>query len=67
VIVLRILLNKARCRNCGEILESSHYSELYTYCKCGKIAVNGGREAIMRLGHHIHIEEMSEKNYFEYE
>jgi len=31
------------------------------YCSCGAIAVYGGKEALMRIGHHRDIEDMSIK------
>lgn len=58
-------MNKARCRSCGEMLESKKNDGSYMFCKCGAIAVNGGTKAIMRLGHHINIEELSVKEYYE--
>ena len=62
---MKILVNKARCRNCGELLESKNSKRDYKFCKCGAVGVNGGTEAIMRLGHHINIEELSVKEYYE--
>lgn len=59
---MRIISNKAMCKLCGDQLISKD-TKLYLHCKCGAIAVSGGDVAIMRLGHHNHILEMSEKDY----
>ena len=44
----RILCNKARCKICGDIIESVHVHD-YKTCKCGKIAVDGGKEYLKRM------------------
>ena len=38
-----IISNQAECRNCGDIIYSSHRHD-YVSCKCGKIIVDGGNE-----------------------
>ena len=55
----KILSNKARCRKCGEVVESVEVHDFRT-CKCGAISVDGGREYLERLGNAEDIEEMSE-------
>lgn len=37
--------NKAKCRLCGDIIESFHQYD-YVVCSCGEIAVDGGREGM---------------------
>lgn len=59
---MKIISNKAQCKLCGEIIESTD-STHYLFCKCRAIAVSGGSKSIMRLGHHIDILELSEKDY----
>lgn len=59
---MKIIENKAKCRLCGDIIESMDES-LYKHCSCGAIAVSGGQVAILRLGHHNHILELSKKEY----
>lgn len=59
---MKIVKNQARCRVCGDLVVSESVTE-YNYCSCGAIAVSGGKVAILRLGHHNHIEELSEKEY----
>ncbi len=46
---------------CNKIIESLSKNDGMKYCSCGAIAVYGGKEAIMRLGHHRDIEDMSIK------
>jgi hypothetical protein len=59
---MKIIANKAQCKLCGDIVESKEPGK-YVYCGCGAIAVSGGNQSIMRLGHHNHIRELSEKDY----
>ncbi len=35
--------NRAKCKLCGEVIESMHKHD-YVVCKCGEIAVDGGQE-----------------------
>lgn len=57
---MKIIKNQAKCKNCGKVLVSTD-PDVYLYCTCGLIAVSGGNQAIMRLGHHKDIIEMSIK------
>lgn len=58
---MKIVKNRARCRVCNNIIESITKEEAMKYCSCGAIAVYGGKEALMRIGHHRDIEDMSIK------
>ena len=42
-----ILKNSAICNNCKEEIESKHVHDM-VYCKCGSIAVDGGRDYLKR-------------------
>lgn len=42
-----IIENKARCKKCGDIIESKHVHD-YVKCKCGAIAVDGGHYYLRR-------------------
>lgn len=42
-----ILHNAARCKKCGDIIESKHVHG-FVSCSCGSIAVDGGREYLRR-------------------
>ena len=40
---MTILVNKIRCKKCGEEIEST-YTHDFRSCKCGACAVDGGHE-----------------------
>ena len=42
-----IIVNKAKCRLCGDIIESKHRHD-YVECKCGEISVDGGKDYLRR-------------------
>ena len=54
-----ILINRAKCLKCGDIITSEHRHD-FRYCGCRSIAVDGGREYLRRLGHPYDMEDMSE-------
>lgn len=54
----KILTNKAMCRVCSDIIESKHRHD-FVFCKCGAIAVDGGKEYLKRMGEFHHIADMS--------
>lgn len=41
--------NNARCRNCGDVIESKTRHDFVT-CRCGAIAVDGGQDYMRRCG-----------------
>ena len=43
----KILVNKARCKLCNDIIESTHRHD-FVRCKCGEIFVDGGLEYLRR-------------------
>jgi len=43
----KILHNRAQCLLCEDIIESTHRHD-YVSCKCGEIAVDGGRSYLRR-------------------
>ena len=43
----RIKVNKVQCKNCGEIIESTHRHD-FKFCKCGNVAVDGGHDYLRR-------------------
>lgn len=55
----KIKRNRARCRKCITIIESEHRHD-YVSCKCGAIAVDGGKDYLRRAGHVKDIEDLSE-------
>ena len=44
-----IVRNSARCRKCGDEIESFHRHDM-RWCSCGAIAVDGGRAYMRRAG-----------------
>lgn len=43
----KIVVNKVRCRKCGDIIESKSVHDFVT-CKCGTVSVDGGHDYIKR-------------------
>ncbi len=43
----RLVLNIARCANCGQTMESRQRHD-FRWCKCGKLAVDGGLAYVRR-------------------
>lgn len=55
---MKILKNAARCRKCGEEIESTHRHD-FRWCSCGAIAVDGGTAYLRRCGELQEFEERS--------
>ncbi len=56
------IVNRCRCKNCGDIIESKHRHD-FVRCLCGSIFTDGGVDYIRRGGLDLNlIEDMSEKN-----
>ena len=56
----KIISNKARCRLCGDIIESKHRHD-WQSCSCGAIFVDGGHEYLRRGAKSFEdLEELSE-------
>jgi hypothetical protein len=56
---MAILRNRVRCRRCGDEVESTHRHH-FARCRCGVIAVDGGRVYLRRVGNLEDFEELSE-------
>lgn len=54
----KILANKAKCRKCGDIIESRSVHD-YVHCKCGAISVDGGLDYLKRGGSPEYFDDMS--------
>lgn len=54
-----ILHNRARCKRCGDTIESTHRHD-FVGCSCGAIAVDGGYDYLRRVGDLSQFEELSE-------
>jgi hypothetical protein len=48
-MIERVITNKIKCLRCETVLESVHRHD-FRWCKCGKVAVDGGKEYRRRLG-----------------
>lgn len=59
----KIILNKAQCKKCGDIIESKFIND-FKRCSCGSIAVDGGQEYIKRTGN---LEDVIELSKYEQE
>ncbi len=54
----KIIVNKIKCKKCGDIIESIHRHD-FKFCKCGAVAVDGGKDYLRRLGYEEDYEELS--------
>lgn len=45
----KILVNRAKCNDCGEVVTSEHRHD-FKWCKCGNLAVDGGKDYLRRVG-----------------
>lgn len=50
--------NAARCRRCGDVIQSGHTHD-FRWCRCGAIAVDGGHAYLARTGRPEDCEELS--------
>jgi hypothetical protein len=44
-----ILHNRIQCKKCNDIIESEHRHD-FKWCKCGAVAVDGGKDYMRRVG-----------------
>jgi Zn finger protein HypA/HybF involved in hydrogenase expression len=44
---MAIVKNAIRCNHCKDEIESVHRHD-FKYCKCGKVAVDGGKDYLKR-------------------
>lgn len=56
---MTIIRNRCKCAKCGDVIESKYRHDFVT-CKCGAIAVDGGKDYLKRSGWLRNIIEMSE-------
>lgn len=55
----KIIKNAAQCLKCNDIVESKHRHDM-VWCKCGAMAVDGGKDYLKRTGDNEFIKPMSE-------
>ena len=62
-----VVVNKAQCKLCDDIVESK-YRHDFKWCKCGAMAVDGGKSYIKRAANSLDdIIELSETYEEQYE
>ena len=54
-----IIINKIRCKKCGDVIVSTHRHD-FKFCKCGAVAVDGGKDYLRRCGKREDWEELSQ-------
>lgn len=59
VVDMKIIVNKIKCKKCGEIIESKSVHD-FQFCQCGAVAVDGGHDYLRRCGNREDWEEQSE-------
>ena len=55
---MKIIKNQIKCNHCGDVIESYSVHD-FKFCSCEKVAVDGGKEYLRRLGHKEDWEELS--------
>ena len=55
---MAILINKIKCRKCGDVIESKSVHD-FKSCKCGSVSVDGGCCYLRRCGNREDWEEQS--------
>ena len=58
-MAITVIRNRARCKACGDIIESVHRHD-FVWCNCQAIAVDGGTDYLRRVGDMSKFEELSE-------
>ena len=53
----KIIRNRIKCKKCGEIIESTSRHD-FKFCKCGAVAVDGGKDYLRRVGSKDDYEEL---------
>ncbi|WP_428044554.1 DUF7695 domain-containing protein [Candidatus Avelusimicrobium fimicolum] len=54
----KIKINRIKCKFCGDII-TSNYRHDFKWCRCGRIAVDGGHDYRRRCSYRKDYEEMS--------
>ncbi len=56
---IKIIRNRIRCKHYGDIIESTNTHD-FKFCSCGKVAIDGGKCYLRRVGMPNDWEELSE-------
>lgn len=62
--MIKIVVNKIRCKKCGDVIESKSVHD-FKFCKCESVAVDGGHNYLRRLGEPENWEDLSEYEVIE--
>ena len=54
----KIIVNKIKCNKCSDVIESVHRHD-FKFCKCGSVAVDGGKDYLRRCGNLEDFQELS--------
>ena len=54
----KIIVNKIRCKKCGDIIESKTVHD-FKSCTCGAVSVDGGHDYLRRVGNREDWEDLS--------
>ena len=54
----KIIQNKIKCKNCGDVIESFSVHD-FKFCRCGYIAIDGGKDYLRRCGNPESFEDLS--------
>ena len=49
MLILKITVNKIKCKKCGDVIESKSVHD-FKFCRCGAVAVDGGHDYLRRCG-----------------
>lgn len=60
----RIVRNSVKCLRCRQEIESAHRHD-FRYCRCGSVAVDGGKDYLKRCGSWEDYEETSITEWME--
>lgn len=55
----KIIRNKIKCKHCGDIIESINVHD-FKFCSCDKVAIDGGKYYLKRIGNPNDWEKLSE-------
>ena len=55
----KITINRIQCKKCQDIIES-RFTHDFVWCKCGAVAVDGGKSYLKRSGEPDDMIDMSE-------
>lgn len=56
--IKKIKKNCIKCKKCNDIIESTNRHD-FKFCKCGAVAVDGGKDYLRRSGYRENWEELS--------